>query len=68
MWIHRDGKNRITEDEVWIRINDLLVTNEFSPLSKTKFTEVINDLCDMKCIELDNGVIWLREWVRVTYN
>lgn len=67
MWTHRDSEDRITEDEAFINTNELLETNGFLPLSQAEFTKVITELGNMRCIELDNGVIWLREWVRLKY-
>lgn len=29
--------------------------------------DIINDLVKMRCIEVNDNIIWLREWVRGTY-
>lgn len=36
-------------------------------LTEAEYQRAVNRLVEMKCIELDDGIIWLREWVRVKY-
>jgi hypothetical protein len=67
MWEHKNPKNRIPEDEAFIRTNKYLTEHNLRPLSADEFTKIVNQLEQMKCIELDNGMIWLRERVRKTY-
>ena len=67
MWTHRNPQNRISEDDAYARTNEHLISCGFPTLNKTEFTKVVDALCGMECIELDSGIIWLREWVKITY-
>lgn len=67
MWTHRDPKNRISEEDAYTRTNEHLISSGFPALNKTEFIKVIDTLCSIECIELDAGIIWLRERVKTTY-
>lgn len=37
-------------------------------LVDVSFDDIINDLVKMRCIEVNDNIIWLREWVREHIN
>lgn len=67
LWIHRDERNKIAEDAAFQKMQVLARQHGIPPLTKTRFTEIINKLLSLECIEMESGVIWLREWVRIKY-
>lgn len=68
LWKNRNGKDKIAEDDGFKRINELRATYSLPPLTRGQFTSVIDRFVQIDCIELDDGTIWLREWVRVKYS
>jgi hypothetical protein len=66
LWTHRDAGKKIPENEAFLK-TEALAKRHGIPLTKKRFTEIISKLLALECIELDSGVIWLREWVRVKY-
>jgi hypothetical protein len=67
MWENRDHNNKILEDEAFEKTNNYLKQNESSELDRIKFAKIINDLEKMKCIEVNDGIILLREWIKTDY-
>lgn len=67
MWNKKDSRNRISEDDAFDATNSHLSKYGIQPLAKKQFTAIIDNLCKMECVELSEGIIWLREWVKTTY-
>jgi hypothetical protein len=67
LWLHRSEKKRIAEEEAFSRTKSLAEKHELPVLTRKKFDQAINKLLSLECIEMDEGVIWLREWVRIKY-
>lgn len=67
LWLHRNERKRISEDEAFSKTQSLAEDHEMPTLTKRQFDEAINKLLSLKCIELDSGDIWMREWTIVTY-
>lgn len=67
MWHHRNPRNEISEEHAFELINKQLANNAESPMAEAEFTTLIDDLIALRCIELVDGTIWLKEWVRITY-
>jgi hypothetical protein len=68
LWRNRNAENKISEDEGYEKTNVLRREFELPELSKASYQEAINRLLKIDCIELDEGWLWLREWVRVAYS
>ncbi|CAN7782467.1 hypothetical protein LJR296_008113 [Cupriavidus necator] len=68
LWQHRNGENKINENDGLVKTNQLRAQYSMAPLTPGQYAAVVNRLVEIHCIELENGVIWLREWVRVKYS
>ncbi|WP_434666704.1 hypothetical protein P5W99_37345 [Paraburkholderia sp. A3BS-1L] len=67
LWQNRNGKNKINEGDGLMKTNELRAQYKMPPLTLEQYAYTVNRLVEIECIELKNGVIWLREWVRVKY-
>lgn len=67
LWENRDGRNKIPESDGFTRTNQVRGRYGLPPLSVGQYASAIKRLVDLKCIELEEGVIWLREWIEVKY-
>jgi hypothetical protein len=67
LWKNRNGENRISEDDGFSKTNSVRTATGLSPLTRGDYIEAIDRLIRIQCIELTNGIIWLREWIRVKY-
>ncbi|SPA25385.1 conserved hypothetical protein [Cupriavidus taiwanensis] len=68
LWQNRNGENKINENDGLVKTNQLRAQYSLSPLSVGQYAAAVNRLVEIDCIELENGIIWLREWVRVKYS
>ena len=64
MWTNRDSNYKIPENVAFEKTREFLAENEEDAGWLSEFSQVVNDLVRMKCIELNDGIIWMREWVR----
>jgi hypothetical protein len=60
--------DKIAEADGFEKVNELRTSYSLPPLTLGQFTSVIDRLVQIDCVELEEGVIWLREWVRVKYS
>lgn len=67
LWLHRNEKKRIVEEEAFSRTKLLGEKHGLPAMTRKKFDQAISKLLSLECIEMDEGVIWLREWVRIKY-
>jgi len=67
LWKNRNNKNRISEDTGFEKTNAARTGMGLAPLSGNEFDGAVNRLLEMKCIGIEEGVIWLREWVCIRY-
>jgi len=67
LWENCNNEQRISTDRGLECVNKLLEMHEIEPLSKKKYWELLGFLEDIDSIEIDNEVIWLREWVSRKY-
>ena len=67
MWRHRNYSNKISESDAFVRNNDLRSSYEFAPITGQKFSWIINRLANLRCIEIEGGIICLRERISVKY-
>jgi hypothetical protein len=68
LWKHRDGRNKIPEEDGFTRTNELRASYSLPPLTLKQFTFAIDRLIAIRCLQVDDGIIWLREWTRVKYS
>jgi hypothetical protein len=64
MWNNHDGSKRISEDKARTLTNKALAEFDLNLVSETTFAIIIDDLSQSGCVELSDGEIWLREWIR----
>jgi hypothetical protein len=67
MWTNRNREDRISRDNALSKTNGHMTFSGFFPLNEAEFSKVIDDLCEMGCIEVENGMILLRERVKTIY-
>lgn len=68
LWMHRNDKCKIAELEGFVRVNELRASYALAPLTAGQYASAINRLVQLDCVELANGIIWLREWIQVKYS
>lgn len=64
MWNNHDGKKRISEEKARELTNEALAQFDMNRTSPATFANIIDDLTLAGCVELSDGEIWLREWIR----
>lgn len=67
LWTHRNEKDRISEDDGFFKTNLLTEKQGMPPIKREAFDQAVTTLSSLDCIELEAGIIWLREWVRIKY-
>jgi len=67
LWKNRDGRNKIPDEVGFEKTNAIRDQLGMPPLNRTAYELAIGRLLRMECIEMNDGVIWMREWVRITY-
>jgi hypothetical protein len=67
LWKNRNGDNKISEDDGYARTNSIRNQQGMPALSRSEYSAAISRLLQMECIEIEEGMIWLREWVRIAY-
>ena len=68
MWTRKDDENRIATDAAMAALNELLTVFKLPLIDDAEFDVIKRDLVRLRCIECDEKGIWLREWVKTTYN
>ena len=67
LWKKCDSRHRITIEEGFNAVNVLLKEYGEEALNNTKYNYLLDCLENIGCIELEDGVIWLREWISRNY-
>lgn len=67
LWTHRNAENKITTAEGFSRTNELRSRNGRPKLNRKRYDDALARLLRMHCIKITDGIIWLREWVRMQY-
>ncbi|ULH01923.1 hypothetical protein MF133_17435 [Aeromonas caviae] len=68
LWEHRNEKSKISEQEGFAKTNEVRARYALPPLTANQYASAVNRLVSLDCIELEDGIIWLREWVRKKYS
>jgi hypothetical protein len=68
LWEHKNDRDKISESEGFARTNEVRARYALPPLSASQYAAAVNRLTSLECIELEDGIIWLREWVRKRYS
>ena len=67
LWKSCNSAHKISLDDGFIATNVLLKQYGESEITNLKYNIVIDLLIKMQCIELTEGIIWLREWISRSY-
>lgn len=67
LWKNCDSRHRITIEEGFNAVNVLLTEYGEEALNNTKYNYLLDCLEKIGCIELEDGVIRLREWISRNY-
>ena len=67
LWKNKDASNRISCEDGYKKTNLQRHAMHLPELSWSAYNDVINRLLRMECIKMTDGVIWLREWVCISY-
>ncbi|MDZ4817597.1 MAG: hypothetical protein SGJ20_01345 [Planctomycetota bacterium] len=63
-WKNKNSDNKIPEAEEFTRANELRASYSLQPLTHGQYASAVDRLTTIDCLELEDGIIWLREWVR----
>ncbi len=64
LWSDGRPSRRFPETEALEIVNAFRTKDGHNTLTSSEFALVVNDLVALDCIELEDGEIWLREWVQ----
>lgn len=67
LWQNCDYRHEISLEKGFISTNKLLKTYKEQEFSNIKYNQVIDSLIKLQCIELTEGIIWLKEWTSKNY-
>lgn len=67
LWKHRTARNLIGDQEGFLHTNELRASVGLHPLRRSAYQRAIARLVSLECLEVDAGLVWLREWVMVDY-
>ena len=67
LWHHRNGEDRISEDNGFSRVNEMRTREGMRPLTRVEFDVAVNHLLKIECIEIEDGMIWMYEHVWIEY-
>ncbi|MCU8818496.1 MULTISPECIES: hypothetical protein [Klebsiella pneumoniae complex] len=67
LWQGRDESNKIKRDDALAKSGIKFNFYGMQELEAMSFDDIINDLIKMRCIEVNDNIIWLRERVRGKY-
>lgn len=68
LWQNRNSENKIVEADGFTKTNAVRVEYSLPALTQGQYTAAVNRLVEMECVELEDGTIWLREWVKKKYS
>ena len=68
LWKSRDGHDRIDESVGYQKTSALRHQLGLRPLTRDQYMAANDKLSKMNCIEIQSGVIWLKETVTTTYS
>jgi hypothetical protein len=68
MWQGRDTQNHIENSQAFEKSGVLFGVYQWPPLDNHAFESILAELERIECIECQDKTIWLREWVKTSYN
>ena len=67
LWKSCNAAHKISLDDGFVATNVLLKQYGEPEITNLKYNIAIDSLIKMQCIELTEGIIWLREWISRSY-
>lgn len=67
LWRNCNSAHKISLDDGFVSTNELLKQYGEIPITNLKYNMVIDSLVKMRCMELTEGTIWLRECISKKY-
>ena len=67
LWKNCDSSHHINLDTGYECVNNLYATLGEDEISSTLYNRTIDQLIELKCIDITNNTIWLCEWVSKKY-
>ncbi|NFG61078.1 MULTISPECIES: hypothetical protein [unclassified Clostridium] len=67
--IHRKCKNRsgFTSEECYKEVNIMRKKSNNQILSSIQYSNILDDLCKINCISIENDIIYLKEKIKIKY-
>lgn len=67
LWRNCDSSHTISLDNGFIATNNLFDQYGEPEITNLKYNMIVDSLVKIECIELTEGIIWLREWISKNY-
>lgn len=67
MWYRADEENNISRSMALQETNALFTVYKWSLLNIHGFNHLLRELEDLDCVEVNDDSVWLREWVKTSY-
>lgn len=67
LWENCNAEHKIELDKGYDAVNILLTKYGEEKITEIKYNKIIDSLIRIDCIELEENVIWLREWISKQY-
>ena len=67
LWKYCDGRHKIDVEDGYNAVKELCKRYGEQEISKIKYHYTIDALVAIDCIELNEGIVWLREWIIKRY-
>lgn len=67
LWKSRNAKNKVESGIGYEKTNSARLECGLPAISRDSYQKAVDRLLKLQCVEMKDGWLWLREWVRVTY-
>lgn len=67
LWKNCNIERKLGLEKGYVAVNELLAKYGELEITETKYNKIIDSLIKIKCIEMEENIIWLREWISKSY-
>lgn len=67
LWKNCNTERKIGLEKGYVAVNELLAKYGEPEITETKYNKIIDSLIKIECIEMEENIIWLREWISKNY-
>ena len=67
LWKNCNQYHKIEIDKAYLAVTALYMKYGEPEITTIKYNQILDSLEKMRCIELNEGIIWLREWISNDY-